>query len=161
MRYHGSWYLTGEKAEAPEHFSWRLNYIPISPSNRTAIRISLDISPPPKWGDRSHDSFRIQSFRLLDDFRRAGHLPWLEEVRVDGPWCKCLLDLGKLSAFIRPLLDKARIMEEDDRLIVSESELQSLQGRVLAYCAPTVGGSGTVGSPMKYTLQILIDVYVE
>jgi hypothetical protein len=148
----GSWYLTGTKVSNQE-FSWRLSYTRFSLVDGCALTISLDITPHPKVRNRAH------TFRLLEDYRRTNRWPWLEEVRVEGNWCKCLLDLEKLSTFVRPLLDTASIDMENEGLTVSEDELLSLHGRIMAPCAPTYWGQGDINGIATEYLSFKILIY--
>ena len=100
---HGMWTLEGTTGPKSKGFSWRLDYGPISLADGMVLSIDITTTRPPKVRNRAH------AFRILDDYRRANALPWLEEVRVDGDWCKCVLNIETLAAFIRPLLDGGHI----------------------------------------------------
>ena len=100
MDYHGCWFLTGER-EGDAPIDWRLNLLDATSSHGVVFRITVKLSPPPDVRNRPH------AFRILDDLRRDGHLPWASEFQTQDGWWKCLLDLDDLREFIRPLLSSS------------------------------------------------------
>lgn len=137
----GCWHLTGVRDTEAMELRWDLMYMDLQPVSHCAVFIRIQTTPPPKVRNRPH------AFRLLEEYRRARLLPWLEEVRVDAEgWCKCVLDLERLSAFLEPLLDDpiVHLAEEGSAPTVSESELTALLGTVTVPCG--VGFSGSDGA---------------